>query len=96
MEVKHLLRFGMNFEIHNGKLAEFCSDRWYGNQVLGETFPRLFAISDTVTTVVEMWVEGQWAPHFKRMFGEQEAQEWQGLLEALSGVHISEGVDIIL
>ena len=25
--------------------------------------------SDTVTTVVEMWVEGQWAPHFKRIFG---------------------------
>ena len=36
--------------------------------MLRETFPRLFAISHTVTTAIEMWVEGQLAPHFRRTF----------------------------
>lgn len=79
MKVKHLLILDTKFEIHNGKLAKLWSDRWCGDQVLGEYFPRLFAISEKpITTTSGSGEMGRGLPALEGRLGNRRPRSGMG------------------
>lgn len=75
----------------------FWLDHWIGEGLLACSFPQLFAISDSLQVLVmDVWIDGRWAPRFHRSLSHDDRDEWYALVAILQSAHLSPAQDFFL
>ena len=93
-----LLQNKIVFSIGDGRKLRFWKDKWYGNDVLYDSFPSMYAlVASKEAWLVELWdsmgEEGSWNPKFSRPFNDQELDEVERLLLTIQGKRLDTNLE---
>ena len=94
MKVKsEFFQYG-SFILKDGTQIRFWEDKWLGNTPLRDQFPSLYNIVRrkhvNVATVLDT---GTPAVSFRRYLNEQNLNDWQGIIERLRSIHLTNEPD---
>ena len=94
-KIKGFFKLGAKFALGEGSRIRFWTDWWTGSAPLQARFPRLFAISSDPAVLVSQAFHDGWDLRFRRVFGEEEANQWTQLRLEIEDLSPSVGQDSV-
>jgi hypothetical protein len=93
MKVKHNFKKGVVFRLNNLFWEDVCKE----NIPLRLIFPRLYNLFGRKQCLVsECQTEGEWTMNFTRPLSEEEAAQWDSLVDLLENVQLNDHKDKVV